>query len=131
MACAVLAALELSEAERAELQSLTARRTTAKALAMRARIVLACAEGQQNKFVAARLGLDRQTVGKWRRRLIEQHMDGLHDEPRSGVPRTIDDARIDGACEGPAGDTASTRAGGAADMMKCGLTAPTMPTPRR
>lgn len=87
--------LELSEAERAELQSLASRRSTAQALALRARIILACAEGGQNKAVAARLGLDRQTVGKWRRRFIEQRLDGLHDEPRSGAPRTIDDVRIE------------------------------------
>jgi transposase len=90
-----LAALELSEAERAELSSLVARRNTAQALALRARIVLACAEGGQNKVIAARLGLDRQTVGKWRRRFLEHRLDGLRDEPRSGTPRTIDDARIE------------------------------------
>ncbi|WP_442869715.1 helix-turn-helix domain-containing protein [Bradyrhizobium sp. CCBAU 65884] len=69
------------------------RRKTAQALALRARIVLTCAEGGQNTEVAAKLGLDRQTVGKWRRRFIEQRVAGLHDEPRSGAPRTIDDAR--------------------------------------
>ena len=90
-----LAPLELSDAERTELHSLASRRSTAQALALRARIVLACAEGGQNKAVAARLGLDRETVGKWRRRFIEQRLDGLHDEPRSGAPRTIDDARIE------------------------------------
>ncbi len=87
--------LELSDAELAELRSLAARRSTAQALALRARIILACAEGGQNKEVAGRLGLDRQTVGKWRRRFIERRVDGLHDEPRSGTPRTIDDARIE------------------------------------
>jgi transposase len=91
----VLPPLELSDAERAELMSLVSRRKTAQALALRARIVLACAEGGQNKAVAARLGLQRQTVGKWRQRFIEQRVDGLHDEPRSGTPRTIDDARIE------------------------------------
>ena len=91
----VLPPLELSDAERAELTSLVSRRKTAQALAMRARIVLACAQGGQNKEVAARLGLFRQTVGKWRRRFIEHRVDGLHDEPRSGTPRTIDDARIE------------------------------------
>ena len=90
-----LAALELSEAERSELASLVARRNTAQALALRARIVLACAEGGQNKVIAARLGLDRQTVGKWRRRFLEHRLDGLRDEPRSGTPRTIEDARIE------------------------------------
>jgi transposase len=90
-----LASLELSEAERAELSSLANRRNTAQALALRARIVLACAEGGRNKVIAARLGLDRQTVGKWRRRFLEHRLDGLRDEPRSGTPRTIEDARIE------------------------------------
>jgi transposase len=90
-----LASLELSEAERSELSSLANRRNTAQALALRARIVLACAEGGQNKVIAARLGLDRQTVGKWRRRFLDHRLDGLRDEPRSGTPRTIEDARIE------------------------------------
>jgi transposase len=95
MGSSVLAPLELSQAERSELMSLASRRKTAQALALRARIVLACAEGGQNKVVAAQLGLDRQTVGKWRRRFVEHRVDGLHDEPRSGTPRTIEDVRIE------------------------------------
>jgi len=90
-----LAPLILSDDELAELQSLTMRRKTAQALALRARIVLTCAEGGQNKEVAAKLGLERGTVGKWRQRFVEQSVAGLHDEPRSGAPRTIDDARIE------------------------------------
>jgi transposase len=90
-----LAALVLSEGERFELRSLASRRKTAQALAMRARIVLACAEGKQNKDVAAELGLAEDTVGKWRRRFVEHRVDGLHDEPRSGTPRTIEDERIE------------------------------------
>jgi transposase len=88
-------ALELTEAERAELAALAARRSTAQALAQRARIVLACAEGEQNKVVAARLEVDAATVAKWRRRFAERRLDGLRDEPRSGAPRTVDDARIE------------------------------------
>jgi transposase len=95
MGSLVLRPLELSEAERLELMSLASRRKTAQALALRARIILACAEGGQNKVIAARLGLDRQTVGKWRRRFVERRVDGLHDEPRCGTPRTIDDRRIE------------------------------------
>jgi transposase len=95
MAGRQLAALVLSADEWAELTSLAARRNTAQALALRARIVLACASGDQNKQVAERLRVDRTTVGKWRRRFVEHRMDGLRDEPRSGAPRTIDDARIE------------------------------------
>jgi transposase len=95
MARRQLAALVLSDGERAELMSLAARRSTAQALALRARIVLGCAEGAQNKDVATRLQVDRATVGKWRRRFAEHRLEGLHDEPRSGTPRTIDDARIE------------------------------------
>ncbi len=64
-------------------------------MATRARIVLACAEGKRNRDVAATLGLSEATVGKWRRRFVADRLDGLHDEPRSGAPRTIDDARIE------------------------------------
>jgi transposase len=95
MAGRQLAPLVLSEEERSELKSLAARRKTAQALALRARIVLACAEGGQNKDIAAEMDLDRATVGKWRRRFVQHRVDGLHDDPRSGAPRTIDDVRIE------------------------------------
>ena len=95
MGSPVLARLELSEAERAELKSLASRRSTAQALALRARIVLACASGGSNKTIAGQLGVGRQTVGKWRQRFVEQRLDGLRDEPRSGAPRTIEDERIE------------------------------------
>ena len=87
--------LELDEVERRELTSLASRRSTAQGLALRARIILACAEGEQSKVVAARLGIDPDTVGKWRRRFAEHRLEGLWDEPRSGTPRTIEDARIE------------------------------------
>jgi transposase len=95
MAGRYLSALEVSEAERAELTSLASRRNTAQALALRARIVLGCADGEQNKAVAARLGVCENTVGKWRRRFAEHRLEGLRDEPRSGTPRTLDDERIE------------------------------------
>jgi len=95
MGSSILAPLDLTEAERAELSALASRRTTAQGLALRARIILACAEGGQNKVIAERMGLDRETVGKWRRRFIIHRLEGLRDEPRSGAPRTIKDAEIE------------------------------------
>ena len=62
---------------------------------MRARIVLACADGTQTKDVAARLALDAATVSKWRRRFAEHRLQGLHDDPRPGAPRTVDDVRVE------------------------------------
>jgi transposase len=90
-----LAPLDLSVAEEEALCSLAGRRTTAQALALRARIVLSCATGERNQDVAAKLGVTPQTVGKWRGRFVSRRLDGLHDEPRPGVPRSIDDARVE------------------------------------
>lgn len=90
-----LAIVELAASDRAELESLANRRKTAQALALRARIVLGCASGLQNKEVASQLGVDPVTVSKWRRRFLADGLDGLRDEPRSGAPRTVDDARIE------------------------------------
>jgi transposase len=56
---------------------------------LRARIVLACAQGGSNLAVAARLGVNRSTVTKWRARFLADRLDGLGDGPRPGVPRTI------------------------------------------
>jgi transposase len=95
MAGRYLVPLVVSDEERLELSSLASRRKTAQALATRARIVLACAQGKQNKDVAADLGLTQTTVGKWRRRFVEQRVDGLHDEARCGAPRTIEDEHIE------------------------------------
>jgi transposase len=90
-----LKALELGEAERAALEALAVRRRTAQGLALRARIVLACAEMGSPRLVGARLAVHPDTVRKWRHRFAEHRLDGLRDEPRSGAPRKIGDERIE------------------------------------
>jgi len=87
--------LVLSEDERRTLENWAKRRKTAQGLALRARIVLACADGGPNIAVAARLGVARGTVTKWRARFLARRLDGLGDEPRPGVPRTITDAQVE------------------------------------
>ena len=87
--------LVLSDAERKTLTRWARRRKSTQALALRARIVLACAEGLSNTEVAARERVSRPTVSKWRSRFIERRLDGLADEPRPGGPRTITDEQIE------------------------------------
>lgn len=89
------AQLILSAAEREQLEAWTHRRKTAQALALRAQIVLDCADGMLNQDVAQRLRCTPQTVCKWRNRFVRLRLDGLLDAPRPGAPRTIDDARVD------------------------------------
>lgn len=87
--------LELTDEQRETLQRWTRRRKTAQGLALRARIVLACAMGASNVAVAEELGVTPQTVGKWRTRFVERGLEGLLDEPRPGRPRQISDAKVE------------------------------------
>ena len=88
-------AVNLTGEERERLVSLAHRSRTAAGPARRARIILACAAGQDNKTVARRLHLSPTTVCKWRKRFGAQRLAGLYDEPRPGAPRTITDAQVE------------------------------------
>jgi transposase len=90
-----VAKIKLSAEVAGMLGGYTQRRKTAQALALRALIMLGCASGLSNKVVAARERVTAQTVGKWLRRFIEHGLDGLLDEPRPGVPRKIDDTKVE------------------------------------
>jgi transposase len=81
--------LALSDEEREQLVRWSRRRKSSQALALRSRIVLGCADGLDNKGVAAGLGVAAGTVGKWRARFVEHRLDGLVDEARPGRPPTI------------------------------------------
>jgi transposase len=90
-----LALLMVSDEQREVLTRWCRRPTTAAGLAMRARIVLAAAEGLSNQEVAQRVGCTPATVTKWRRRFVERGLVGLSDEYRSGRPRTISDDQVE------------------------------------
>jgi len=85
----------ISDEEREVLERWARRPTSAQALALRCRIVLAAADGERSKDIAARLGCSPTTVGRWRGRFAEKGIDGLHDEPRPGKPRQIGDSDVE------------------------------------
>jgi transposase len=87
--------LVLSEDERAVLTRWTRRQKSSQALAMRARIVLACADGTPNTHVAEQLGVSRDMVGTWRTRFLARRLEGLSDEPRPGAPRKLTDEMVE------------------------------------
>jgi transposase len=95
MPSSVLAPVDLTADERAQLESWTRRRTSAQALAMRSWIVLLAADGLNNTEIAAELKIHRNVAGKWRSRFLEHRLDGLLDEPRPGRPRTITDEQVE------------------------------------
>ncbi|MGO1050888.1 IS630 family transposase [Crossiella sp. CA198] len=90
-----LPALALSDDELHTLNGWARRRKTAQAVALRSRIVLRCAEGGSNSEIATELGIQRNTVAKWRSRFIADRLDGLLDEARPGRPRTISDEQVE------------------------------------
>jgi transposase len=91
----VAAAVVLEDGEREQLERWTRRRTSAQALAQRARIVLLAADGLKNTDIAAELGITRGMAAKWRARFVAHRLDGLTDEPRPGRPRTVTDAKVE------------------------------------
>lgn len=87
--------LTLTEQEQERLESLAHRARSQPLLARRARVVLACGEGLDNKTVAKRLRCSLGMVGKWRSRFLQTRLQGLYDEPRPGAPRKISDAQVE------------------------------------
>jgi transposase len=85
----------LTDDERAQLEAWARRPKSAQALALRARIVLAAADGLGNTAAAAKLGIALSTTRKWRSRFLAERLDGLTDEPRPGRPRTVLDEQVE------------------------------------
>jgi transposase len=103
--------LLLSDDERRTLEQWARRPTTAQRLAVRSRMVLACADGLTNRAVGTRLHVSSNSVCKWRERFRTRRLEGLTDEPRPGAPRTITDDHvvdvITRTLEGPPPDAAT------------------------
>ena len=87
--------LTLAEDERRAMERWARRPKTAQALALRSRLILACATGRNKTTVAAELHVTKATVGKWRARFMERRLDGLLDEPRPGAPQKISDDQVE------------------------------------
>jgi transposase len=87
--------LALTEDERRKLTTWANRPTSSQRLALRARIVRACADEPSHKAVAATLRVCNATVGAWRNRFVAKRLDGLVDDPRPGAPRKVTDAHIE------------------------------------
>lgn len=91
----IASSVTLTKCDRQKLELIASRPKSSQRDSLRARIVLNCAEGLQNKEVAALLGVCVQTVGKWRERFAKNGLNGLVDAPRSGAPRTISDEKVE------------------------------------
>src|SRR5581483_6566582 len=89
------AEVTLTDNERTELTRLTKRAHVNRAVAFRARVVLAVSEDTTDKAVARRLRTTKTTVAKWRVRFKARRLAGLYDEPRVGAPRLVSDDAVE------------------------------------
>jgi len=106
----VAVGIELSDQERGALVGIVRSPTSEQRMVIRARVVLAAAEGKPNRQIAREVGLSERKVGVWRNRFAERRIEGLSDLPRPGKPRVYDhDKQVEvfkTACSPPpAGET--------------------------
>ena len=81
--------LDLTAAQRRELEARARRYTSSYRDVIRAKIVLMAASGLDNEVIAARLDTSRVIVSKWRKRFFEDGLAGLEERPRGGRPRVF------------------------------------------
>jgi putative transposase len=86
--------LQLTDGQRQQLEAMAGSRALPHGLVLRAKIILLAATGQPNLAIAKQLGIHRVTAASWRKRFLAQGLEGLHDELRSGGPRSIEDEQI-------------------------------------
>ncbi len=86
--------IHLTDEERTQLRAMASSRSLGHGIVTRAKIILLADTGMFNMEIAKKVDLSGWTVGKWRKRFLEQGIQGLHDEPRPGAPRSIEDERI-------------------------------------
>ena len=79
--------IQLSESEEAALSKKARHRSTEHRHFVRSNIVLMAASGMDNTTIAGRLGVDRKTVSRWRKRFFEERLGGIEERPRSGRPK--------------------------------------------
>jgi transposase len=87
--------IEVTDDERAELVRLARRVRVNRHVALRAKLILACAAGHPDSEVAAKHHVNPKTVAVWRKRFAQRRLEGLYDEPRVGAPRMIDDKKVE------------------------------------
>jgi putative transposase len=86
--------ISLTDEDRNQLESYVRSRSMPSGLSTRFKIILLAADGWGNKEISEKIGLSRASVGKWRKRYLEKGLEGLHDELRSGRPRSISDEKV-------------------------------------
>jgi len=87
-------AVVLDEVKRGQLEVFAQSRSLGHSLVVRAQIILEAALGQTNAAIARKVGMNEDTVGKWRVRYLEAGIEGLYDEVRVGRPRSIAEDKI-------------------------------------
>ena len=98
-----LAALVMSDGERSFLEAQVRRHRVARSLSDHCRMILRCADGPSNKAVAAEIGVNAHTVGKWRRRFLEKRLHGLQPHRRARVEEQQPPGfNPNGSCSNPA-----------------------------